>query len=357
MSQATLELQWDPVVSRTLRDDDGLIDEIEFESLIERHVVPLATRVLKSRFGGFPSRGPNVRLTVEEDMADLEGECIRLVIQRIRTAAAGGADVIQNLDRYVAKTAHRVFDEYLRRKNPRRSSISNKLRYLLRNRTGLALWTDSEGGLVSGFEQWKVEQVSVRGRIRQRAERDANAVLQAVFAAGEDPKDFQALVVWLLRENGGPASFSDLVASVALVTGTVDQEPVSHEDLGAGHAEAIAPSDISSPDVLTEMKQELELLWSELCELPLKQRCAILLNLRDHRGKGIVALLPILEVASLDQIAEALETDLGDLRSFWDDLPLDDSAIADRIGATPAQVIGLRRAGRARLQRRMEAKN
>jgi hypothetical protein len=87
--------------------------------------------------------------------------------------------------------------------------------------------------------------------------------------------------------------------------------------------------------------------------LPVRQRVALLLNLRDDRGGSALAILPLLNIASIREIADVLEMAAEDLAALWNELPLEDAAIARRIGATRQQVSNLRKCARERLLRRL----
>jgi len=78
----------------------------------------------------------------------------------------------------------------------------------------------------------------------------------------------------------------------------------------------------------------------------------LLLNLRDI-NEGVAMLFPLIGVATIRQIAEALATPAEEFSVLWNELPLDDAAIALRLGTTRQGVINLRKAARARLSRRM----
>ena len=86
--------------------------------------------------------------------------------------------------------------------------------------------------------------------------------------------------------------------------------------------------------------------------LPLRQRRALLLNLRDETGAGAIELFPMTGVASIRRIADALELDYTGFAELWPSLPLDDRDIAARLGLDRQQVINLRKSARARLARR-----
>jgi hypothetical protein len=95
-------------------------------------------------------------------------------------------------------------------------------------------------------------------------------------------------------------------------------------------------------------------LWAEICELPPRQRAALLLNLRDAH-EDVISLLLLTGAATLRQIAGAMGTPVEQFAELWRQLPLDDLAIAARLGVTRQQVINLRKAARERLGRRMKA--
>jgi hypothetical protein len=99
----------------------------------------------------------------------------------------------------------------------------------------------------------------------------------------------------------------------------------------------------------------LALLWQEVCQLPRRQRLALLLNFKDARGQDLVSLLPYTRTATIEQIAEAIELPLAEFLKLWNKLPLEDVTIAELLGATRQQVINLRKCARERLERRMSA--
>ena len=86
-----------------------------------------------------------------------------------------------------------------------------------------------------------------------------------------------------------------------------------------------------------------------------RQAAALLLNLRDASGRGVIELLFALELAQHDQIAVALGWTQAELSVLWERLPIEDNEIAELLGATRQQVINLRKVARERLERRMRA--
>ena len=98
----------------------------------------------------------------------------------------------------------------------------------------------------------------------------------------------------------------------------------------------------------------LQRLWEELQQLPRNQRTALLLNLKDPSGFSSITLFPATGIATLRQLAEALEIGAEDFAAMWNDLPLEDARIADLLGLTRQQVINARKSGRERLSRRLK---
>jgi hypothetical protein len=94
-------------------------------------------------------------------------------------------------------------------------------------------------------------------------------------------------------------------------------------------------------------------VWREIDLLPPRQRIALLLGLRDEDGAATVSLLIFLRIATLDEIAVAVELTREELTAIWDQLPLPDMVIAERLDLTRQQVINLRKSARHRLGRRL----
>jgi hypothetical protein len=114
----------------------------------------------------------------------------------------------------------------------------------------------------------------------------------------------------------------------------------------------VAPSE---PDVVHKLETQgyLRRLWQEIVALPLRQRIALLLNLRDANGDSVARLLPLTGVATVEEIGRLVEIDAADFRALWLQLPIDDRRISELLGSTRQQVINLRKSARERLARRM----
>ena len=160
----------------------------------------------------------------------------------------------------------------------------------------------------------------------------------------------QALFRWL----GGPLPLDCLTHVTTALWGAVEPSAaVAPADDDAGDPlERLADTGTDIPTLLGQ-REYLEKLLTEIYELPLRQRHALLLNFRDNQGRGILTLFPITGAASIRRLSEILEMEARDLAVLWNELPLDDLQIAERLGLERQQVINLRRVARDRIARRM----
>jgi hypothetical protein len=158
------------------------------------------------------------------------------------------------------------------------------------------------------------------------------------------------LVAAVLDDTGGPVELDSMVNIAARVMGVVDL-PADFEKVAQS---ASNPSPASAPAESGQSWQAwTEQVWAEILQLPVRQRVALLLDLRvDGEGSPLV-LFTESGVASLHAIAAALEMPAAELAALWHRLPLPDLEIAGRLALTRQQVINLRTSARRRLARRM----
>ena len=102
-----------------------------------------------------------------------------------------------------------------------------------------------------------------------------------------------------------------------------------------------------------EQRDFLARVWREVRALPIRQRVALLLNLRDEGQQDALTLLTTAGVATHDELSACIGLSPLELTALLPDLPQDDLAIASRLGVTRRQVIHLRKCARERLTRRL----
>lgn len=328
------------------------------DRMIREYAEPLARRIVNRKYHGAlrPARRYH-----DEEACNAEDACATAllhVVARLRTERQRrGTAAIQDFRAYVAVTASRACDQQFRRNSPLRNGLSYRIREILSGQAHFALWK-ADGRWIGGRVEWNGRAADARAMANlSAAESDTASFRRAVFP-DEDPTQMEldGLLAALLRHAGGPIELNALVSVVASLrdireasAGRVPED----EDLG-DPLERIADTRV---DIAAECEHRVVLqgVWDEIRQLRREQRSALLLNLRDGAGRGVLALFTHLGIATMEDIAAILEIPVREMVALWKDLPLEDAEIAERLGVTRQQVINLRKCARERLSRRLRA--
>lgn len=316
--------------------------------LIDDHAAPIVREILggslRIHFDG--SSGGSSK----QDAGDLFNDIVANLISRLRQIKLNPAQAgIADFRSYVAGTAYNACNLYLRQKFPRRSRLKNRLRYLLSHNNQFALWSTDQSGLLCGLAQWQDQTKYTPAGLLEKIRQDTGEWTHEVglTSVGSTRGELTNLLEVIFKWCESPLKLDDLVNVVAEVCREKDlpDEPIET-------ALNVASPGISFETTL-ELQRNLKILWREICQLPRRQRVALLLNFRDSHGQELISLLPHTRAATIEQIAAALEFPLPQFLKVWNDLPLEDLAIGELLGATRQQVINLRKCARERLDRRM----
>ena len=346
----------DSLLLAYLMATDEAQSEILAGQLISEHARPIIRSVISYRLR--PGVHHSGLTHSYEDAEDLSSEVVLEVLTRLRQLKARPNDLpITNFRGYVAAITYRAYSEDLRKRKPQRATLKNKLRYILTHSPRLALWKSDGKQWLCGLAAWREQDCNFPPdsvRIRQLLD-DPQAVSEGTGqdATRMNPVD---LLGTIFNWAGSPIRFDDLISITGNLWGIKDHANeidsyLAEDDIlpdGLGHSRVDIESEI-------EQRLYLERIWLEIGDLPPRQRCALLLNLRDVAGEGVIALIPVIGVATFREIAEALEMPVQQLADLWNELPLDDAAIAALLGVKRQQVINLRKSARERLARRMKA--
>lgn len=308
-------------------------------SLLEEQAGPVIKRIIRRKLDDRPG----------QEAEDVYGEVVTQLVERLRLCkACPVSDGIRDFRNYVAVTTFNACHELLRSRYPERRRLKNRLRYLLTHHAAFSLWQTPEAYWVGGFATWTTRrEIATAGKLQQLY--DAPEILGSP-ATGRDVScaTLLDLLEAIFREVGAPVEFEGLVNSVADLQRIKDVATPTNFDEQEGRGRGASESFV----VEIEHRSYLRRLWSEIVQLPLNQRIALLLNLRDIND-GVVMLLPVTGVATIQQIGETLQIPAEEFSRLWNGLPLDDAAIAQRLRVTRQGVINLRKSARARLFRRM----
>ncbi|MBO0723396.1 MAG: hypothetical protein J2P41_21410, partial [Blastocatellia bacterium] len=161
--------------------------------------------------------------------------------------------------------------------------------------------------------------------------------------------DWGAVLATVFDGLGAPVDFEKLTGFLARLLQVQDQPVVPIDQIGeTGRLDL--PSEQPDAAWQTEKRIFLQRTWEEICQLPIKQRLTLLLNLR----RGCYELFLTRGITTLRQMAEALEMSQEKLHEMWEQLPLADAKIAELLQLTRQQVINTRKSARKRLTRRLK---
>ena len=330
------------------------IDEDQADSclatLIDEHAVPIVKEILASSLRFYLNS--NGAAASSQDAHDVFNDIIANLLARLRFIKSHRPhEAIADFRGYIAVTAYNACNLYLRQKYPRRSRLKNRLRYLLSHDAAFALWTNESSTLICGFVRWRGKAAPATQRLLEKIRQDPGDWIQTtgLQSVGTDRAQLSKLLHALFSACGNPIKLDELVNIVGDICREKDQPDES--------IDAVVNLAAPTLDLETVLEQQhlLTLLWQEVCQLPPRQRIALLLNFKDARGQDLLGLLPYTRTATITQIAEALDLPLVQFAKLWNRLPLDDATIAALLGATRQQVINLRKCARERLERRLGA--
>jgi DNA-directed RNA polymerase specialized sigma24 family protein len=295
------------------------------ETLLFEHAEPLIRRIVSRRLSGSVSA---------QDREDTCGDAVVELLGRLESWKQGGSRPIDDFLAYTAVIARHSCDHHLRSLQPQKYRLRNRVFYLLDTSSDYGEWDDELGRSVCGFSR----------HTGQSAKNLSPGWYHSVSVrAGASETE---IVAEILAESS-PLLVDDLLEATARLAGLGDEKPVEW-----GEVEALMASREPGYEERLDLRRALSALWAEIQELPLPQRIALLLNLRDEHGCSPLSTFPAFGIVSMRQIAETLAVPAEELAAIWSRLPISDLEIGNRLKLDRQQIINLRKAARQRLARR-----
>jgi hypothetical protein len=378
----------DPVLEPFVSAQDEESARGELGRVFEAHVLPIVRGVVRRELAWGTGRGASeadledvvgtviVRLTAclmrtarerkwedRRQAIDAEGygasdrRVGREVGDRAESGASDGADgePIGNVRAYAGQITANACAEWLRARYPLRARLTAQIRYACRHHRELALWWWCERVWLCGLAAWR--------DVRDPVDSDVLAALRGRLAAplpsvASEAKRIVTALFAVLREVDGPCRLGEAVTVVADLLGIPERMNAgTGTGVGAGTAADDEPHAAMrvAPAIDRQLEQRdfLARVWSEVRALPIRQRVALLLNLRDEGQQDALTLITTADVATHDELSACIGLSPVELTALLPDLPQDDLAIATRLGVTRRQVINLRKCARERLARRL----
>jgi hypothetical protein len=324
------------------------------EQLIVVHAGPIIRGIINYKL---PASLDNLTWNVDsQDADDVYNDVVLELMTWLRKFKANpDENGVKNFCGFVAVLAYRACATYLRKKHPQRLKLKNKIHYVLTHNRNFALWKSDDDEWLCGFNTWRNHNTDYSMSRLELLRNDPRAFEHAALPCHNprqmSPADLlAALFNWVQT----PLKLDDVIATIADLLCIRDQ--VAETNLGNDDKPGRISTALISISNEVEQRIYLQSIWLEIGQLPMRQRCALLLNFTDSLGQGVIALLPIVGIASLREIAQSLEMTVEQLADLWNNLPLDDATIGLHLGVTRQQVINLRKSARERLLRRMKKK-
>ena len=332
---------------------------------------PAIRQVVGRRLGGQP------------DAAEDAAQQVRLHLsERFSRMLAGAAPAIDSVPDYAARAAYNVVHDQFRAADTARHRLKNRVRYVLSQHDGFAVWS-GPADLLCGRAAWReTERPLASEALARLREGDGQLPADAYSADAWDAMDGEAWRRWLdavFTHLGGPVELDPLVSATAALLGVelrarsaAGQDP--DEDRDGEAPDAVTdrrPAPETDPATRLHLKEQLQILWTCLQALPRPWRLAVMLNPPGPRKseRGDLAVLVSQGIAAKSEIRAVLEltpadyvhlgaTDDGGgadgpaaFEALWQRLPVADAEIGRALGRSHMQVIGLRRLGVRRLAR------
>jgi hypothetical protein len=355
--QGTTPPQIDSLLLPYLRARSEVEVDVSLTELLTEHAEPIIKGIVRNKLNVTLSSSDG-RLENQEAL-EVESDCLAALLTELNELKSPASEkAINNFRSYVAVITFHACYKYLRRKNPQRGQLKDKLRYLLNSRNAFSLWQTGEQEWVCGLSEWQnhERQVVRSGQLLQLVNSSPQGLHKAITGGTSiEQMKLEELLPAVLACAGKPVEFDELVNAVAEL-----QNVKLRSDKGDASEEESEKQLASIPDprpdaaALTDQRFYLQKLWTEIGQLPLRQRVALLLNLKDAQGRGMISMFPLTGIATMPQIAAALEIPTEKFASLWNDLPWEDAAIAEHLNCTRQQVVNLRKCARERLARRMK---
>jgi DNA-directed RNA polymerase specialized sigma24 family protein len=326
---------------------DEEIDQF-LSQLIATHAEPVIKRIIRQKLHLNSHRGIE-----QADADDIQQEVVVQLLAALQQLRQPAAHPIGDLRGLTAVIAHRACSRWMRRRFPARHALKNRLSYLFTRHRDFALWQGENGRMTAGLALWKGQKDGVtEERLKQMSDDETLPAGIRLLKSAKEAEWGGALIA-IFNRLGAPVEIDRLVGVLAELL-QIEDRPIESLDQIQETAELDTAGGRPDAAQRAERRIFLQRLWEEVRLLPLNQRAALLLNLRDGEGRGCLALLPALGIATFRQLAETLEMNAERFAELCNGLPLEDSKIAELLQLTPRQVINARKSARQRLTRRLK---
>jgi DNA-directed RNA polymerase specialized sigma24 family protein len=270
------------------------------------------------------------------DALDVYQDALTRVWERLAGRGAGDTNVA-DLKAYATTVAYNLWSDYLRQRNPRRTSLKNRLRYFLSHAPDYAIWEGPDSALSCGLRAWRYGNVAAdQARIQWVRDDPSWLPPQAKSLERYSVGDWNRFALAAFARLGGAVAFDDLVSLAANVLQVREDRTDSLDADGDGDPVIAQLADPArrTPDFEVELRGSIARLWGAVRELRADYRCAYLLNIPGPgKSRGDIEVFADLGVARVGDIGAVLGLSESQYAIAWDALDL---SPADRVVASLA---------------------
>ncbi len=317
------------------------------------HIDPVVSRVIWQRLHRRFNPGRKGRCD-----PDAEDVYQKVLLQLTRALVKGGdlyTGRIQNLQSYVAMTAHRVCTDEIREQAPVWSSKMASVRELFNRHPDLATWKAEWPACprapraLCGFSKWKGAcEPESHLLAAETQEAELGRFKQAKFPRVDVSRvKLAALIAEILEWVGGPVELTQMVDIVVWLQGAPELTTGSLDD--PNWQPGFPLQFTSHPDSEIAASELLSRIWHESRRLPLWHRRTLFLTFEDGAGENILHHLKAQGEITVGDAAKALEMSREQLEGVWDQLSLDAADAAEFFETTKGNVKKWRYRATARL--------
>lgn len=333
----------DDLLAGFLAAGDDIVAENEGCRLFKETVIPKIKMTLTSHSTLSSSEKDEIS---SDTQTKIWGKLRRL---RLSVQTDGSLKPIKNLTAFISTVTENCRKDFILSKNPEWRRICNRLKRLSDEpETDWKIFKDDEENKIIGWKHLEnkksnIETEKIAEMIREKYERHLFLKIQE-------------LVPIILETAEGALAKNDVIKIILEVTETARFEEVGMPE----EAREIVNFD-ENEYVLQERHQKtLRLIWNEIIKFPPNQRKVLLLGLRESAKVEAITLFLQKRIATIEEIAVALDLSLAEFSSLFARLPLSSREIADFLGieaegktSKEQRVDNLRKAGRKLLNRKL----
>jgi hypothetical protein len=307
--------------------------------LFEKTIIPQIQKVLASY----------LTLTIDEK-EEIQSDAQTRILKALRKLRAENisAKPIKNLSAYTSTVTFNCRKDFILSKQPEWRRNDNRLRRM-RDGGELIFFTDGEG----------VQFICLESQNETVSEMEFDEIVSQVCR--KHPNHLflktQILAPLILKTANGALPKNVLIKAILEITDAVNIEEI---ELPEKMNEYVEKDDLIAKRQVVYLRR----VWDEIKTFPPNQRKVLILSLKESGKTEVVTLLLKKRIATIKEIADALEVNLDEFSEIFAKLPMSSAEIADFLriedgenSSKEQKVDNLRSIARRLLRRRLGIKN